>query len=268
MLELRTFHRLDLDSCGLSPSLSRFLERHTSPFADLSVWAAALSGPPKQVWAAFEQGEIVALASLCGISDVDNRVFWSVKGVSPDVERELIEHLVASGSLQQGVTVCPAHLVTQYERLGRIAYRKPVRHLGMPIANWSPAPVEVHRPAIEELDAFYKNWHNKNWHEGQFLRGPHIGIRRNSELVAAFGTQAAFPGVIHVGNAFVDPQHRGQGLLKLALAGLFNVIAEDHPEAMVSLYVGEEAAFTVPVYERLGLTTRHMLTELEWAVDA
>lgn len=262
------FQRLELDQTGKNPELIHFLEAHSNPFDDLSVWASALSGPPKQVWAALEHGAIAAIASLCGISEVDKRVFWSVKGNTHEAERLLIEHLVGVCVLEAGVTVCPEHLVPLYERFGAIAYRKSVRHLGLPISSWTLAAAEVYRPSVEELSAFYAKWQNKNWHEGQYLRGPHVGVRHAGELIAAGGTQATFPGVLHIGNAFVDPEYRGRGVLKRAIAGLFNIIAHEHPGAMVSAYVGDEAAFTVPTYEKMGLTVRHTLTELEWTAHA
>lgn len=257
---------LQLDTTTERSLIEEFLAKHSDPFADLSVWASARSGPPMAVWVAMREGDIVALSSLCEISATDHRVFWSIKGRSRDAEYALIKHLVTTRLLQRGVSVCPEHLAARYRNLGTIIYQKSVHHMGLRLAQGTrhAGQEEVIRPTLEELDAFYTRWRNTNWHEGQYLRGPYVGIRRDGALVAAFGTQAVFPGVIHIGNAFVDPAFRGQGLFNKCLAGILAVIAREAPGSMVSLYVGEEASFTLGAYERFGFTVRHRLTELEW----
>lgn len=260
----------ELDTNTERPLIEEFLAKHSDPFADLSVWAAARSGPPMSAWVATREREIVALSSLCEISATDNRVFWSVKGRTKDAEHALIKHLVSTGTLQRGVTVCPAHLTALYQNLGVIVYQKTVNHMGMQLTHGPRLAVneDVIRPTLEELGAFYVKWHNTNWHEGQYFRGPYVAIRQEGALVAAFGTQAVFQGVVHIGNAFVDPAYRGQGLFKKCLAGMLAAIAQEAPGAKVSLYVGEEAAFTREVYERFGFSLRHRLTELEWNAHA
>jgi predicted GNAT family acetyltransferase len=129
---------------------------------------------------------------------------------------------------------------------------------------WRPVDTRDVRPArLDELDAFYRAQGAPAWNPVQFETGPYVAIAEGDRLVAAAGTQFAYPGLAQIGNVFTDPAHRGRGHAGRVTAGVVDaLVAQGYPT--ISLFVAESNTGAQRIYERLGFEAYRRLVAFRW----
>jgi ribosomal protein S18 acetylase RimI-like enzyme len=88
--------------------------------------------------------------------------------------------------------------------------------------------------------------------------GGYLGVRRKGRLVAMAGRRMHLPGWIEISAVCTHPDHRGQGLSRLLIAGVETAIRRQGHRAF--LHVLHENTRAIAVYRGLGFTTRADMT--------
>jgi ribosomal protein S18 acetylase RimI-like enzyme len=88
--------------------------------------------------------------------------------------------------------------------------------------------------------------------------GGYLGVRRESQLVAMAGRRLHLPGWIEISAVCTHPDHRGQGLSRLLIAGVETAIRRQGHRAF--LHVLHENTRAIDIYRGLGFTTRADMT--------
>ena len=88
--------------------------------------------------------------------------------------------------------------------------------------------------------------------------GGYLGVRREGRLVAMAGRRLHLPGWIEISAVCTHPDHRGQGLSRLLIAGVETAIRRQGHRAF--LHVLHENTRAIGIYRGLGFTTRADMT--------
>jgi ribosomal protein S18 acetylase RimI-like enzyme len=88
--------------------------------------------------------------------------------------------------------------------------------------------------------------------------GGYLGVRREGQLVAMAGRRLHLPGWIEISAVCTHPDHRGQGLSRLLIAGVETAIRRQGHRAF--LHVLHENTRAIDIYRGLGFTTRADMT--------
>lgn len=88
--------------------------------------------------------------------------------------------------------------------------------------------------------------------------GGYLGVRRDGRLVAMAGRRMHLPGWIEISAVCTHPDHRGQGLSRLLMAGVEATIRQDGQRAF--LHVLHENTRAISIYRGLGFTPRAEMT--------
>jgi ribosomal protein S18 acetylase RimI-like enzyme len=88
--------------------------------------------------------------------------------------------------------------------------------------------------------------------------GGYLGVRRGGQLVAMAGRRLHLPGWIEISAVCTHPDHRGQGLSRLLMAGVETEIRRQGHRAF--LHVLHENTRAIGIYRGLGFTTRADMT--------
>jgi ribosomal protein S18 acetylase RimI-like enzyme len=88
--------------------------------------------------------------------------------------------------------------------------------------------------------------------------GGYLGVRREGRLVAMAGRRLHLPGWIEISAVCTHPDHRGQGLSRLLIAGVETAIRRQGHRAF--LHVLHENTRAIDIYRELGFTTRADMT--------
>ena len=88
--------------------------------------------------------------------------------------------------------------------------------------------------------------------------GGYLGVRREGRLVAMAGRRLHLPGWIEISAVCTHPDHRGQGLSRLLIAGVEEAIRQEGHRAF--LHVLHENTRAIDIYRGLGFTTRADMT--------
>jgi ribosomal protein S18 acetylase RimI-like enzyme len=88
--------------------------------------------------------------------------------------------------------------------------------------------------------------------------GGYLGVRREGRLVAMAGRRLHLPGWIEISAVCTHPDHRGQGLSRLLIAGVETAIRRQGHRAF--LHVLHENTRAIDIYRGLGFTTRADMT--------
>ncbi|WP_293004408.1 GNAT family N-acetyltransferase [Mycobacterium sp.] len=84
--------------------------------------------------------------------------------------------------------------------------------------------------------------------------GGYLGVRRGRQLVAMAGRRMHLPGWIEISAVCTHPDHRGQGLSRLLMAGVEAAIRQEGQRAF--LHVLHENTRAISLYRGLGFTVR------------
>lgn len=84
--------------------------------------------------------------------------------------------------------------------------------------------------------------------------GGYLGVRRGGQLVAMAGRRMHLPGWIEISAVCTHPDHRGQGLSRLLMAGVEAAIRQEGHRAF--LHVLHENTRAINLYRGLGFTVR------------
>jgi ribosomal protein S18 acetylase RimI-like enzyme len=88
--------------------------------------------------------------------------------------------------------------------------------------------------------------------------GGYLGVRREGRLVAMAGRRLHLPGWIEISAVCTHPDHRGQGLSRLLIAGVETAIRRQGHRAF--LHVLHENTRAIDIYRGLGFATRADMT--------
>ncbi len=88
--------------------------------------------------------------------------------------------------------------------------------------------------------------------------GGYLGVRRDGRLVAMAGRRLHLPGWIEISAVCTHPDHRGQGLSRLLIAGVEEAIRQEGHRAF--LHVLHENTRAIDIYRGLGFSTRADMT--------
>jgi ribosomal protein S18 acetylase RimI-like enzyme len=88
--------------------------------------------------------------------------------------------------------------------------------------------------------------------------GGYLGVRREGRLVAMAGRRLHLPGWIEISAVCTHPDHRGQGLSRLLIAGVETAIRRQGHRAF--LHVLHENTRAIGIYRGLGFTTHADMT--------
>jgi ribosomal protein S18 acetylase RimI-like enzyme len=88
--------------------------------------------------------------------------------------------------------------------------------------------------------------------------GGYLGVRRKGRLVAMAGRRLHLPGWIEISAVCTHPDHRGQGLSRLLIAGVETAIRRQGHRAFLHVLHGNTRA--IDIYRGLGFTTRANMT--------
>lgn len=246
------------------PLVERFLQDLTDPVDDLLLWADVASGLGKlsRVWLATDGRAARGLAFAFPLWPSLPAI--GLKGLSHEVERAMLEALVRQGAVTRGFVIAEAGQLPLFEATGTISDRLDEIHMTLDAKAWRPVDAGDARPVrLEELDAFYRAQGTPAWNPVQFETGPYVAITEGDRLVAAAGTQFAYPGLAQIGNVFTDPAHRGRGYAGQVTAGVVDaLVARGYP--VISLFVAASNTGAQRIYERLGFQAHRRLVAFRW----
>jgi ribosomal protein S18 acetylase RimI-like enzyme len=246
------------------PLVERFLHDHTDPVDDLLLWADVASGLGRlsRVWLATDGRAACGLAFAFPLWPSLPAI--GLKGNSSAIERAMLEALAALGAMTRGFVIAESDQLPLFEATGTLSDRLVDLHMTLDAKAWRPADTRDVRPArLDELDAFYRAQGAPAWNPVQFETGPYVVISDGDRVVAAAGTQFAYPGLAQIGNVFTDPAHRGRGYAERATASVVDaLVARGYPT--ISLFVAESNTGAQRIYERLGFRAHRRLVAFRW----
>jgi ribosomal protein S18 acetylase RimI-like enzyme len=123
----------------------------------------------------------------------------------------------------------------------------------------APAPVvPLSKKDAAEMMALAELTHPGPFAASTVELGGYLGVRREGRLVAMAGRRLHLPGWIEISAVCTHPDHRGQGLSRLLIAGVETAIRREGHRAF--LHVLHENTRAIDIYRGLGFTTRADMT--------
>lgn len=105
---------------------------------------------------------------------------------------------------------------------------------------------------LDQLDAFYQTHYYHAWHRDSFHLGPVFWIRCGGKIIAVASCQSKYQDQNMIGNIFVLPEERGQGLGQAIVVKLISVL--EKRGTYVGLFVDEDNKKAIGLYQKLGFT--------------